>query len=167
MDAITLLEKAGFSLNSENAAVIFGDTRVIVTDAATGKAPSSGTRMFRAVSPRVGETPEAFFDIAFECEDVRDIVAFASAAESDGIVAQGEQAGDDRVFEHEGTAIHNAFADPQYGDWQGLTITNWPHNSDGRVVLVDHPKKREWADHYMEWRDAYCETLLQAPAPRI
>ena len=167
MDAITLLERAGFAQTTDNATVTYGDTSVFVTDAATGKAPTPETKLFRAVLPRVGEPSSKYFDIALESTDVRDIVAFASAAEGDSLVHQGDQARDERVFEYEGTAIHNAFADPQYGDWQGTHVVDWPHNADGRAVLVTHPDNREWANAYREWRDGYCDSLLQAPAPGI
>lgn len=173
MDTLTLLERAGFT--RENGRAVYGFTingtlhEVVVVDAERGGAPTSYTTNFRAISPRLSDPESKFFDIVLETDDARDVVAFASAAECDVIVAElGDNSPEERTFSWEYTAVHNAFADIQYGDWQGAMTSTWPHNRDGRAVIVTLPRDREWAAEYLEWRDGYCEALLgQTPVAAV
>jgi len=167
VQAIELLEASGFKATDEGHLIVFDaheSDRVLVRDAATLGPVTDATTRFLAFSPKY-PGPHGF-DLVFESEDVRDIVAFGVAAvNSCSFDTHGIQVDEDRGFVHEETFIHNPFADDQYGDWEGQPV-EFAGGEGGRAFRVTSPKELKWADMYVEWRDAYCARLLDpAPAP--
>lgn len=139
---------------------------VKIFDGNTLGAPSDGTKKFVALIERDGVTDrDKYWDIALETEEPRDVMAFCLAAQNSiqfGIL--GEPVPEDQLFEWEGMAMHNAFAEEDYGDWTGDHRLDWPHNDDGRAIVVPDPATRDWGKPYVEWRDAYAEKLVAPKA---
>jgi hypothetical protein len=167
--AIELLEAAGFKAADGGHVIVYDandSDRVMVSDAETGGPVTDATTKFLAFSPKY-PGPHGF-DLIFRSDDVRDMVAFGVAAtNSCQYDTHGIQVDCERGFVYRDTFIHNPFADDQYGDWLGKPV-KFAGGEGGEAYEIKHPAKREWADLYVAWRDAYCDRLLDpVAAPQV
>ena len=143
--------------------------RIEILDASTNATPNESTTNWIAISRRVdGAERHLYWDIALRTMDARDVMAFCLAAEhGERFSAEGDQVPEEYTFEWEGMAIHNAFADESYGEWEGKQVEGSPLADDGRVIEVTPPTQKEWADAYVAWRDQLADRLVSSvPAPR-
>lgn len=167
-DHMLLLERAGFVLTDGEFVRTFGNAedehRMLLLDAQNLAPPGPETRNFTVISLRSKHIePGEHYDIVFSSTDVRDIVAFAVADESDFLMQSEGNVPEERLLSWEYVAVSNPFSDEQYGDWLGHAITDWPTNADGRAIIVTHPLERAWKNEYIAWRDEWCDRLLQEP----
>lgn len=159
MVGLDVFEDFGFVWSDDEFAIVVNkgmvvENRVRLLDAATLKKPAPGVSRFLAVLPRREPDPmRLYYDIVFETSDARDIMAFVTAAENDGLWNETGLVPEERTFAFASTQISNPFADEQYGEWVGKTDLRWPGNSDGRALFVTDPAQRPWQAEYLRWRD--------------
>jgi len=166
MKALHLFEAMGVVNAPENHIHRFfvdGATHEVhILDADTGGKVQENTSRFRSVFERSASSRADFYDIVLETSDVRDVMAFCYSAEhGTRFSLSGDAVPEEYQFEWEGTSIVNGFADEQYGEWVGDATTSWPHNDDGRAVLVTPAAERPWGEAYLTWRDNLAIAIME------
>ncbi len=172
-EGVALLEAFGFAEIEEGACLSMSFSHPLGTEGvpetvevrisdAEGGAPDMDTEAFHAVA----ESSHAHIKaVVFSSKDARDLMALAIAVRNEQLVGAGDHGAlplEDTFAAAgiDGTSIHNAFGDEQYGDW---AVSEPP----GPTSIVLRDPVETYGAAYTAWRDARAEAVLAAaPAPR-